>query len=760
MFMKKSLSAYKILIWSSVAAIILITLIFLVLVPGRGSSNKSSVISSETALAIPTDASAFFLFKDIETVSNSINSVNDLFGRIIFGNSPLNQLIDKLYSISGAETLKDVRDYGCALSYHYSSKDEVSPLFVLKLKDGELTYILGSLKDGNSRTRQYNGISVYKWNNVEYASSGGFLLASPSPLILESSLRQILSGSSILDNTDLADLLVKTELRETMLFINHAQCGKLFSAYSNRRYLKYSDFISRVTSWSALEIYSQGNKIILRGGVFNSKGPANYSEVFRGSRGGKSDIASVIPHNSYSLLTLSIEDIPSYLKKFNEFGGFYKRTDPEIALKAAKWFASLDAKEVGAALIPYGSVFRNTIIIRTGKPFFGFVKRWLSQDKEMLSLPFNESGYMKLLFGEMFQEEENSYILRKGEYIIIGQEEVLTEVFAKKGEKFSFDEYISQTKAYNLLDRSSGAMTLIVNGSEQPDSLVRFFKKDVNLKGITKSLNLMVGAIQLKPDKQGNPAYEIFFYGDSLKELPQPGKTTMESPAGWERDTIVKIPAGPFEVINFSTGEKEFLEQLPNFWLRLSDKEMRGIWAVPFQVPLRGYVQQVDYYRNGKLQMLFAGGNRVFMLDRGGRFVSPYPISTDSLILLGPKVYNIKKDGDFAIMLLHTDNTLRLYDKNCKPYPTWSDINLPETIREFPELKDFGGNRYWILRTSLRTMIYSVNGIPVTDIKEKNRIKPDSPVIPLTGSDVLVQTLQGKNISINLETGDIKRYKQ
>jgi hypothetical protein len=57
-------------------------------------------------------------------------------------------------------------------------------------------------------------------------------------------------------------------------------------------------------------------------------------------------------------------------------------------------------------------------------------------------------------------------------------------------------------------------------------------------------------------------------------------------------------------------------------------------------------------------------------------------------------------------------------------------------------------------------MVYSVNGIPVTDIKEKNRIKPDSPVIPLTGSDVLVQTLQGKNISINLETGDIKRYKQ
>lgn len=760
MFMKKLLSAYKILIWSSVTAIILITLIFLVLVPGSGSSNKNSGVSSETALAIPTDASAFFLFKDIETVSNSINSVNDLFGRIIFGNSPLKQLIDKLYSVSGAETLKDVMDHGSALSYHYSSKDEVSPLFILKLKEGELAYILGSLKDGNSQTRQYNGISVYKWNNVEYASSGGFILASPSPLILESSIRHILSGSSILDNADLADLLAKTVLRETMLFINHAQCGKLFSAYSNRRFLKYSDFISRFTSWSALEIYSQENKVILRGGFLNSKGPANYSEIFRGSKAVNSIIASVVPHNTFSLITISVQDIQSFLNKFNEYGNFFRRSDQEIASKAVKWFASLDAKEVGAALIPYGSVNRNTIIIRTGRPFFGFIKRWLSKEDEITPLPFNETGYLKYLFGEMFHEEENSHILRNGEYIIIGNNEVLTEVFAKKREKFSFDEYISQTKAYNLLDRNSGAISLIVNGSEQPDSLIRFFKKDANLKEITKSLNLMIGAFQLKPDKQGNPAYEIFFYGDSLKELPQPGKASVESPAGWERDTIVKIPAGPFELINFSTGEKEFLEQLPNYWLRLSDKGMNGIWAVPFQVPLRGYVQQVDFYRNGKLQMLFAGGNRVFMLDRSGRFVSPYPISTDSLILLGPKVYNVKKDGDFAIMLLHTDNTLRLYDKNCKPYPIWSDIRLPETIREFPELKDFGGNRYWILRTSLRTMIYTVNGIPVTDIKEKNRIKPDSPVIPLSGSDVLVQTLQGRNISINLETGEIKRYKQ
>lgn len=760
MFMKKLPKAYKILIWSTAAAIILLTLFFIILKPGRSDSERITQISSDTALAIPTDASAFFLFKDIKTASNNLMSAKNLFSEVTFSDSPLRQLTDKLYSLSGAESLSNVADHGCALSLHYSSKDEVSPLLVLKLSPSELSYINNSIKDGVRSSRQFNGIQINRWNEIEYAATGNFFVASPSSIILESSLRHILSGSSILDNEQLRELISATLLREAMLFINHSQSGKLFSAFAQRRYLKYSDFVSGFTSWSALEIYSQGNKIIFRGGLISSKGPANYAEVIRGSRGAVSDISKVVPFNTFSLLTVSVRDFNLFVKKYGEYGDFHRKANPEVVAKALKWFDSIDALEVGAALIPFGSVNENVVIIRREKPAFGFIRKWLFREKEPVLLPFQERGLVRSLFGEMFSDEEECFSISLDEYLIIGKRELLDEIFLKNRDRFTFDQYLSQTRAYNLLDRNSGAVTLIVNGSEQPDSLIKFFRNGSNLKRVTKSLNVMIGAIQIKPDKSGNPVYDIFFYGDSLKELPKPGKTVSETPAGWERDTVVRVPAGPFEVINFNNGEKEYIEQLPNYWLRLSDKNMKGIWAVPFQVPLRGYVEQVDYYRNGKLQMLFAGGNRVFMLDRSGRFVSPYPLSTDSLIMLGPKVYNIKSDGEFAIMLLHTDNALRLYNKNCKPYPAWSDIKLPETIREFPELKEFGGNKYWILRTSLRTMIYSINGNPVTDPKEKNRLKPDSPVIPLEGSNVMVQTLQGKNISLNLETGEIKRIKK
>ena len=141
---------------------------------------------------------------------------------------------------------------------------------------------------------------------------------------------------------------------------------------------------------------------------------------------------------------------------------------------------------------------------------------------------------------------------------------------------------------------------------------------------------------------------------------------------GWQLDTIVKIPTGPFELINEKTGEKEYLEQSKNMKLRLLDNEKKGVWTVPFYTPIRGYVAQIDYFRNNSRQMLFASGNELYLLERSGRFSSGFPKRVDSLILIGPKVFELGGASDYVIMLLHNDNTIRVYDRDCRPY---EDLN-------------------------------------------------------------------------------------
>jgi hypothetical protein len=287
------------------------------------------------------------------------------------------------------------------------------------------------------------------------------------------------------------------------------------------------------------------------------------------------------------------------------------------------------------------------------------------------------------------------------------------------------------------------------------------FKTPID-KMVSKKLsekNFEAIAVQIYPE-DSKVKLNLLLYAEKMKKLPVSKRVGESKPAGWELDTIVQIPTGPFEVKNYITSEVEYLEQLPNYKLRLLDKDKKGIWAVPFSTPLRGCVAQVDYFRNNKLQMLFASGNELYLLDRLGRFVGTFPKKVDSLILMGPKVYDVKGDKNFAIMLLHIDNTLRLYTRDCKTYPAWNNITASETIKTFPELLKVGRNRYWVLRTQLQTIIYTINGNPVSKFSKRDLLAPETIIKIRSDQEVEVVTKEGKTIILNLENGQIKRLRK
>lgn len=157
--------------------------------------------------------------------------------------------------------------------------------------------------------------------------------------------------------------------------------------------------------------------------------------------------------------------------------------------------------------------------------------------------------------------------------------------------------------------------------------------------------------------------------------------------------------------------------------------------------------------------MLFADQNHIYLLDRLGRFVKPFPRMVTPEILSGPQVYDLNGDGDVAIMLLHRDNTLRLYDKNGEAYPMWSDIAVPGAIKDFPEMIKEGAKKYLVLRTESVTEIYTSNGIRVTNLTGNNRLSNSTTVESAGNNNVAVKTVKGKKIFLNLETGNIKQGK-
>ena len=718
-----------------------------------------NVLKESVFKAVPSDVSSILYFSGIESLNRNISYNNPLFGSFFFGDGALKFFAERLYSLSGEVSLVNFKKLESVISSHYSAKNKISPLLAIYLNNTDISFIVNQLSS-NSTKRNYNSITIYKWRTVEFAVYKDFLLASSSPIILESSLRHLQSGVSVLENEGFKEILATTYSSDLIAFVNHSQIGKLFSGFANRKYLKYSDFVSRVTSWSAFHFSNTIDIIEAEGNFLNKKGWGNFLTIFDGVKGSANRAISIVPSNTFALLSIAIKDIPSYIESFTRHKEYYKIGNREKEIEALKWFSSLDAQEVSSATIPYGGVLENVTIIRSNYKREGFFSRvFTKRNLDRVPETFKQKGYIEHLFGDYFSQTNEEKVLYTEKWIFIGPEKLLDEFAKKSYTSFSMEEFLSQTKARNLLGSENTLVSLIMNGTEQPDSLVWFFKKEIKDKfnSIISDNNLIITAFQLHIKEDGTIGSRFFAYADSLRKLPEPSGINVEKIAGWESDTIVKIPGGPFPLINFNTGDKEYLEQLPSLWIRLSDKNMKGLWAIPFNSPICGNVEQVDFNRNGKLQMLFASEKKIYLLDRLGRFVYPYPKSVNSPIVLGPKIYDLKSDGDYAIMLLHTDNTLRLYDRMALPYAAWNDIKVEEIIKSFPELIEIGTNKYFVLRTGVRTMIYTVNGNLVTQFQDKNRLKSDSQVMPAGDSYVKVRTVQERDILLNLETGKIRR---
>lgn len=162
------------------------------------------------------------------------------------------------------------------------------------------------------------------------------------------------------------------------------------------------------------------------------------------------------------------------------------------------------------------------------------------------------------------------------------------------------------------------------------------------------------------------------------------------------RDTTVVVQEGPFKVLNCATGKTNTLYQNSHLSICMRDENGKDVWGVPFKSKIRGYVQEVDYYNNGKIQYLFAAGSQMFLIDRLGRFVSGFPAETGKKIAAGPAAYDFTGAKGYTAMLLHTDNTVGYYDLHGKQVPSWKGITADETIKSLPELLEGNGkNTGW-----------------------------------------------------------------
>jgi len=712
---------------------------------------KEDVTGYPLLEAVPSDAAMLFCsasLKDaVSVLTDSTHAVGSLFRGT--GNSRFPEFLARLKETA-------LRNVPAIVSVHYSG--EMVPLLLFTASDApaDTSAVARAVKAAADSC----GLSSAILDGSTYAPVSSrlhkktLMLVSPSEALLTSSRSHLQGGMSVLDKEGFPGAAAAMQGKDA-LFFNHDYAGKFFQKYMGRGYAGVADFFSHLTRWTALAISGISAKALeLSGTVSHSASPAVFMDVFARTRGGDSKMADILPATTVFALSLPLQDVTAYRARYQEYIDATRHLDgyqresaalgKAVGMTPEKWVGSLDIKEIVRASYTGESGVYDVLLIRPGKVDPDVLLRGTGlttlRGYKPAVLPYAYAGFAGLEFGGFFSLPEETVFTWVKDWMVIGTEKAVAP-FAL-GTTHPLRTFLSDASVAAHMPEKGQGVVLYFSLTENPPLLDRLFSP-----ALSRELRHTAAGISFEPVFVG-------VHGKAVDVTScRVTATRSLDPVVIERDTVVVVPKGPFKVTNSGTGKVNLLSQSANGALSLREEGGKGIWSVPFSSPLCGAVATIDYYGNGKLQFLFASKDKLYLLDRLGRFVSPFPVSLGKEVLLGPAAYDFTGAHGYTAVVLHTDNTVGMYDLHGRIPDFWEGISLKETIKCLPELLEVRGKKYWVVRTSIQTLIYPFGGgEPLTRAEGDKMIRPDSPVQAGENGAVTVTCLDGKQRKIKLQT--------
>ena len=566
--------------------------------------------------------------------------------------------------------------------------------------------------------------------------SNGFLLASRSETFLKASVRHMEEETSILGARRLQEL-VRTVSGPAVLFLSHSQAGKLVQVYGSTASRQYASFVKDLSPWSAWSVQEmEKEQINLKGTALPGEAPASFLSAFAGTGAERPEFPEVLPYYTCRALSLPVTDPAATLaarRKFEDGNG--RLTPYNKALKAREgrplspeeWFMSLQPREVvRASFRGADGILRVALLLRSAKDL-----------KLGAETPNPYKGCLATLLGDSFAVNDTLCAAVGSRWSVFADLPTIRSFTDK-----SFLEYSLKNRLSDASVDVPGGIVSYTSLSDAPERAGELLSAALStpLTDFVRGAGYAPAFVSLDLEAE-YPTLKVSVYTRALK-----GSKVQVL----ERDTTVVVPTGLFPVTNYTTGQTNYLYQNAHKSICLNDEKGKGVWGIPFKEDLCGRVQSIDYYNNKKIQFLFCAGDKLYLLDRLGHWVNGFPAKLPKSVLLGPDAYDFTGAGGYTVMVLHTDNSLERYNLHGRKPEGWKGIRAPETVKNLPELLEVRGKRYWVVRTSVRTLIYPFEGGENLIREEGGKmIKPDA-VLKTISKGVSAECYDGRTRDFKL----------
>lgn len=661
---------------------------------------------------VPKNTSIIIKASNLESLTSSINN-NDFLQKISKTKS-YKQLGQKLKSLLHLNP-----DQDALICFSEDENDSLQYTFITKFNKN--LFITDSLPNYIEETLSYKNKSIIKStidDNIFYSTIiDSTFFASSSRFIIDEAF------NTINEDVELEKIYKTSSHDKTFSMVIMSD-----NTFAKSVFIEDSITLNKLTEHIAIDVELNQNNIYFNGITKATDSTKSLINIFKNTKPQVNQIQNITPSNSDGFMSFTFDNFDIFNTNLSKF----KIQDSKS-----------NTKTLFNDIIEVGVIYegKNRAIILTSTDVIATKDALISEQtitnnyREINIYNFSKPTLFAKTFKPLVTDNSaNLYCVLDDFFVFADSSEMLQNIIANYQNKttLSNTSYFKDTKE-KLSDASS--LLQVTN----PSTLKTILNKNIEANNSYKIENYNTSAIQFIYDNNFAHVNGIIRKNKSKASL-----NSVSEELNIKLDK--NILNTPQFVKNHISKQKEVVVQDVNNNLYLISNKGKVLWKKRLQGPVLGKIEQIDIYKNGRLQLAFATPNKLYVLDRNGKEVKPFSLNFKDEITQPLAVFDYDNRKKYRLLVTQGKNVL-MYDTKGKAVNGFKFKSANNTIISKPKHFRIGSKDYISFKTNNK--LYILDRLGKTRVKPKQSFSYSNEPIFLYNNTFTTTTASGDLILID-----------